>query len=112
MNFKKIMLAIWMVFSLGWVASSFYIFDIDKLGYAYRTYDRFAEKAARGRGADPLQWDYNLRGYKRAQAMVEEANKNLGLFILFGFGLPLILLAVGNAALHNIDTKARKKSGS
>lgn len=111
LSVKKSMLIIWAVGSLLWAGFATYMFKLEEVGYAYKTYDYFSEKVARGRNHDPMRWSYYQRGFDRARRMTAEANKNLGLFFLIGIGFPGVLLAVGTMALENVDKpKKRKKS--
>lgn len=108
MGAKKRMLVLWVVASLGWVALCAVKLDLKYIGASYERLDYFATKVARGRADDPMRWDYNLRSYQRAQALVGEANRNLGLFILLAFGFPGIMLSVGTFAMRNIDVHAAR----
>lgn len=109
-NAKKTMLVIWFIASLLWAGFCSYMFKIGDIAHAYRAHETFAEKIARGRGADPYRWEYNLRGYERTARMVEKANKDLGLFVLLGFGFPGLMLAVGTAVMQQ-SGKGRRKAG-
>ena len=109
MGVKKSMFMIWAVASVLWATFCIYMFNLQRTGYVYHRYDHFAERVARGRSADPFQWDYNKRGYKRAQQEAEKLHKDMGLFILFGFGFPGLMLSVGTFALRNIDKPKKRK---
>lgn len=100
MSARKSMFVIWAVASMLWVPFSYYMFRVDLVMRTYHSYDRYAEKVAHGRAAEPYRYDYYRRSYERASRDVQRANKDLGLFFLIGFGLPGILLAVGTMVME------------
>ncbi len=105
MSTKKSMLAIWAVASILWVAFSYYTFDVHRVKHAYRTFERYEDKIAHGQ-----KTAYYKRAYKRTRRQLDDANKDMGLFFLVGFGLPGLMLAFGTAALENVDKhKAKRK---
>jgi len=110
MSVKKNMFMIWLVASVLWLAFSCYMFRLDHIVYQYRVHDRFMEKVAKGPQANPTRYDYYLRGYNRAITELREANEDLALLFLVGVGLPGLMLAIGTAALGNIDKPKRKKT--
>lgn len=109
MSFKQRMFAVWLVASLLWVAFSGYVFRLDHVVHRYRVHDRFMEKVAKGRQAEPFRYEYYVRGYERATSDLNAANINLALFVLMGIGLPGLVLALGTLVLQNVDKPQRRK---
>lgn len=109
MSVKKNMLIIWAVASLLWAAFSGYMFRLDHVVHRYRMHDQFMEKVARGPRADPYRYEYYRRAYDRAIRDLRDANEDLAFFFLVGIGLPGLMLAIGTAALENVDKPRRRK---
>ena len=93
------------------MALSGYIFRLDHVVHRYRVHDRFMEKVAKGRQAEPYRYEYYLRGYERATSDLNAANIDLALFVLMGIGLPGLVLALGTLVLQSLNKpQGRKKT--
>jgi hypothetical protein len=84
------MLIFWAIASLIWLWFSAYMFHLDQVGSAWRQYGHYEIMIQNGEVSD-----YTRQAYLRAGARLDQASKNILMFLIVGMGLPAALLSFG-----------------
>lgn len=92
---KRNLLILWTVTSLGWMALSWNIAKVDTAVHAYKNMMMYENMIISGNNSKTIR-----EMYFRSAQRTNESAKNIGLFLLLGFGVPLVTLALGNLWLR------------